>query len=259
MREVDLVPFCEMLDEVWGLKQQLLTAGQKATFFKAMFEFSLEEFAYGMNAHIKDPERGRFLPMPADIIGPILARRLADGRPGGDEAWALAVASTDENKTIVWTEEMAEAWGVARVVYLTGDKVGARKSFLEAYARLVDEARAERRPTVWAVSEGHDPRERAIAIRAAVEAGRLTAPSTGGAPLQIAGPETPAARDGWAAIMSNPSMPPGVREQLQALRDQLAARADGPTELPQHVVRTRELQEQTDARVQAYQAGQEVR
>ena len=79
------------------------------------------------------------------------------------------------------------------------------------------------------------------------------------APLQIAGPETPAARDGWAAIMSNPSMPPGVREQLQALRDQLAARADGPTELPQHVVRTRELQEQTDARVQAYQAGQEVR
>lgn len=259
MRDVDLVPFCEVLDEVWGLKQQLLTAGQKATFFKAMFEFSLEEFAYGMNAHIKDPDRGRFLPMPADIIGPILARRKADGRPGGDEAWALAVASTDEDKTIVWTEEMANAWGVARVVYRTGDKVGARKSFLEAYARLVDEARSEGRPTVWAVSEGHNPQERAIAIRAAVEAGRLPPPNAGVAPLQLAGPETAAAREGWNAIMANPAMPDGIREKLQALRDQLAARADGPTELPEHVVRTRELQEQTDARVQAYQAGQEVR
>lgn len=96
-----------------------------------------------------------------------------DGRPGADEAWAIALGATDEADTVVWTDEMAEAFAVARPVLEARDKVGARVAFRDAYERLVREAREAGRGCRWVASIGHDATRREAALTQAVERGRV--------------------------------------------------------------------------------------
>jgi hypothetical protein len=84
--------------------------------------------------------------------------RLDDGRPGPQEAWAMI--PTDEQDSVVWTDEMAEAYGLAAPLLADGDRIAARMAFLEAYQAAVHRARAERRPPRWFPSLGMDPRGR---------------------------------------------------------------------------------------------------
>lgn len=93
-----------------------------------------------------------------------------------NEAWALALTSTDELETVVWTPEIAKAFGAARPVLEGGDRVGARMAFLAAYERELAQAKAEGRRPEWQVSLGHDPQRRQIVLEEAVTAGRLPAP-----------------------------------------------------------------------------------
>ncbi|GAB4355725.1 MAG: hypothetical protein Kow0060_07890 [Methylohalobius crimeensis] len=96
-----------------------------------------------------------------------------DGRPGPDEAWALAVQAVDETATIVWTKEVAEAWGIAIPILESGDKVGARMAFREAYERTVRHARESGSPVRWQLSLGTDTAQREETARQAVESGKL--------------------------------------------------------------------------------------
>jgi len=93
-----------------------------------------------------------------------------------NEAWALALRSTDESETVVWTPEIARAFGVAKPVLNGGDQVGARMAFLAAYEREAETAKAEGRQPVWQVSLGHDPQRRELVLQEAVDAGKLPAP-----------------------------------------------------------------------------------
>lgn len=96
------------------------------------------------------------------------------GRPAANEAWALASQALDERMTIVWTEEMSDAWTVARPLAAAGDMVGARMAFIGAYERLVRTARDERRlPRSW-VSLGWDNEGRAAAVEKAVALGYVS-------------------------------------------------------------------------------------
>jgi hypothetical protein len=95
--------------------------------------------------------------------------RIDDGRPGAEEAWAML--PQDEDSTVVWTTEMAEAWGISREL---DDKIAARMAFKEAYSRIIGEARASQRPPVWQASLGHNPDEREHVLLQAVAKGRLT-------------------------------------------------------------------------------------
>lgn len=146
--------------------------------------------------------------------------RLEDGRPGADEAWAMI--PHDESGSVVWSQEMAEAWGIAAPLIAEGDKVGGRMAFREAYARLCAAARDRCEPVRWAPSMGHDPRGREDALRVAVEAGRIT--------HEHAQSLTPALQTPTLALLTGPDaagMPPGIRERLQAaglaLRGKVAA------------------------------------
>jgi hypothetical protein len=96
--------------------------------------------------------------------------RIDDGRPGPEEAWAMI--PKDEAASIVWTREMAEAYGVA--LPIMDAPVQARMAFLEAYRERVRKARDERVPVQWEPSLGHDPEGREHVLRQAVEKGRLT-------------------------------------------------------------------------------------
>jgi hypothetical protein len=99
-----------------------------------------------------------------------------DGRPGADEAWAMAMLAIDESETVVWTREMAEAFGIAKAVLDGGDKIGARMAFRSAYERIISDSRANLSPVKWEVSLGYDSSRRETALMAAVERGLLTAP-----------------------------------------------------------------------------------
>lgn len=98
--------------------------------------------------------------------------RIDDGRPGPDEAWAML--PMDEATSALWTDEMADAFGVALPLLELGDKVGARMAFREAYTTRVNAARDAKRTPNWTVTLGHDPRGREVVLRQAVSANRLT-------------------------------------------------------------------------------------
>jgi hypothetical protein len=103
----------------------------------------------------------------ADVI-----QRLEDGRPGVEEAWSMLPRS--ESESVVWTDEMSEAFAVASRI-MDDDNVAARMAFKEAYKRAVDKARERAKPVNWCASLGHDPRGREGALLEAVELGRITA------------------------------------------------------------------------------------
>jgi hypothetical protein len=98
--------------------------------------------------------------------------RIDDGRPGVEQAWAMMPHS--EADSIVWTAEMAHAWGVASPLLQTGDKVGARMAFKEAYTKAVSDARDAKRPARWMPSLGRDVAGRQAALIEAVQHGRIS-------------------------------------------------------------------------------------
>jgi hypothetical protein len=100
--------------------------------------------------------------------------RLDDGRPGPEEAWAMI--PPDEEGSVVWTEEMAQAFGVAWALIRDGDRIGARMAFKESYTRIVTEARAKQVPPKWTPSLGRDKHGRTTVIEDARAKGRLSAP-----------------------------------------------------------------------------------
>lgn len=98
----------------------------------------------------------------------------ADGRPGKDEAWSIALTAGDESETVVMTAEIRQAMVAAQPILSRRDVVGARMAFNSAYERLVSAARAEAKPTTWSVSLGLDPARRVTAIESAVRMQLIT-------------------------------------------------------------------------------------
>jgi hypothetical protein len=109
----------------------------------------------------------------ADVIS-----RLDDGRPGVEEAWAMI--PRDENSTVVWTREMAEAYGIAAPLLSEGDRIGGRMAFKEAYTSKVQAARDAGLPVKWEPSLGHDPHGRDSVLIQAAQQGKLTADHVAG-------------------------------------------------------------------------------
>jgi len=104
--------------------------------------------------------------------------RLPGGHPGAEEAWAIVSAAIGprglerEDVSIVWTDEMREAFGVA--LPLGSDKVAARMAFKEAYTQRVSLARANRQQPQWAVSLGYDPHGREVAVQQALSRNQIS-------------------------------------------------------------------------------------
>lgn len=144
----------------------------------------------------------------------------ADGRPGKDEAWSIALTAGDESETVVMTAEIRQAMVAAQPILSRRDVVGARMAFNSAYERLVSAARAQAKPTTWSVSLGVDPARRVIAIESAVRMQLITqqAGTQYLADLRIA----PITTDGQAIaglITGSTAEPsPHLREKLAEVR-----------------------------------------
>lgn len=160
-------------------------------------------------------------------LGAIMQRiQAADGRPGRDEAWAIALQAGDERETVVLTGEIMAALQVALPILEARDKIGARMAFLSAYDRLTNQARQEAQPVKWEVSLGFDPDLRIRAIEQARNLGRLPAAEASRLLLQYA-QEAPSPNGLAIAglLTGNSSKPdPQTREKLRAIRDGLQGR-----------------------------------
>lgn len=91
--------------------------------------------------------------------------------PTPDEAWASCPRS--EAETVVWTQEAAQAFGVASTLAAVGDTVAARRAFIDAYTNLVREARNRRQGPKYSVSMGYDKNGRREVISRAIAEGKL--------------------------------------------------------------------------------------
>ena len=152
----------------------------------------------------------------------------AMGRLLPAEAYALALSSADDRATVVWTNEIAEAWAIAAPLLSAGDKFGARQAFIEAYARVTGEARALRQQPVVQVSLGHDPEGRTRAIQEALAAGRLpngleALTDDVRQQLQLPAPRSALALPAPESVASPAQQ--AILEKLARLRDEFAGRA----------------------------------
>jgi hypothetical protein len=186
--------------------------------FKALEEYPLPMVREALGYHVK---RGTFTPVPADVVSFIEGAKGNDGRPGAEEAWAIALTSRDENDTIVWTAECAEAFARARPVLESSGAISARKTFLEVYEALVAAARKGQRPAVWSVHLGFDRSQHARVLTRAVEQGRLPAKAVMNMlPPPEDGPD--AVPSGERLLLSGPKVPEMAPEERDKARAQLA-------------------------------------
>lgn len=249
MRADQLEPFLCMYREVMGLYGRAPTATQETMVFRTLAAHDLRAVRAAFDAHIRDPQRGRFAPLPADLLAHIEGDAASDGRPGPQEAWAMSLPAADQARTVVWTAEMSEAWGIAwSVLHEHGDEVGARMAFLEAYARLVAAARKSGRPVEWSSTLGTDARLRDDALRVAVDAGRLP----------LAALPAPAAPQpaGLIELAQRRGVPDHIRAKVAALR---LAETPRESECRQARERDRALKAAHAARMAEYAAHQEPR
>lgn len=170
MHADDRKALAKLLADLGGLYGREVTADVAALYVAALEPYTIAEIRAALSAHVRDPDAGRFMPRPADVIGKIVG---ADGRPSAEEAWALV--PTSERAATVWTDETAIAAGAAMPLIAAGDVAGARMAFREAYDRAVAQARAQLKPVRWWLSRGHDRADDERALVAAVAAGRLSA------------------------------------------------------------------------------------
>jgi hypothetical protein len=127
-----------------------------------MADISIEDFRKAMTRHITTSQ---FFPKPSDILSSFRK----DDKPGAEEAWSMI--PKNEYDSVVWTNDMAIAFGAASPLINDGDAIGARMAFKEVYEREC----AKNNPTKWTPSFGMDRSGREAVLQKAVSLKRLTA------------------------------------------------------------------------------------
>ena len=114
---------------------------------------------------------------------------------GSHEAWAIAEKSIGfdgQELTVIWTEQMAQAFSRCEDLVKTGDKyqrAEAKKIFCDAYDRLVTQAKDQGLKPIYVTSLGTDKDQAIAAIKQAEVDGFLPAPE---AALQLEHKQTSA-------------------------------------------------------------------
>lgn len=168
MRPNDKAEFVKLLNLCYSTLLKPLPPFEAIDLWLRVLEpYSLEQVSAALSAHMRE---SKFPPVPADVVTRM--PKAIDDRPAADEAWAIAIRSADERETVVWTQEIAEAWAIASPVF-DGDEIGARMAFKAAYARIVERNRGANLAPQWVVSQGFDAQRRVEVVEQAVRAERL--------------------------------------------------------------------------------------
>lgn len=173
--------------DVWADAHEIMAGGKvfsnraMVMIFEALEGYPLYAVVMAIGVHVR---QSRFAPTPADIVE-IINDHSRCKHVGAEEAWAIALESFDESRSVVWTDEIAQARNIAWTIFAAGDEVGARMAFREAYKRIVSVSANEAR---WLVSQGFDKEQAADVVAAAVRLGRL--PAGADAKYRIEAPTT---------------------------------------------------------------------
>ena len=166
MPQTDKSKFSKILATISEIYGRTLTPEMTMIYWSVFSKYPIEQIEQAARKHV---ETAKFFPSPAELLEYIPAAK-ASQHIGADESWAIVIESFDEESTVVMTSEIAEARGVALPIYQSGDEIGARVAFRDAYNRIVKTASAP----VWFISAGFDGARRADAIAKAISIGRLS-------------------------------------------------------------------------------------
>lgn len=169
MTQDDKTKFLRAIGTAAAVFGKETTETMLSAYWAVLSEFDISAVEAAFFRHMK---ASKFFPTPAEIIT-LIPAAIAANHIGADEAWAIALASFDESATVVWTQQIAEAKAIVQDIFDTGDEVGARMAFRDAYNRIV----ANAPPPAWSVCQGWDAQRRAEAVTKAVQFGRLPAGS----------------------------------------------------------------------------------
>ena len=223
-------------DDLQWLVQQLVSSaevlGQQITpTAAAMMADDLSVYPKAMLARalsrVRNEHSGRLTPKA--IIDRIDE---AAGRPAANEAWAIACTALDESQSLVWNNEISDAWVVSRPIAEAGDMIGARMAFIGAYERIVRNAREMKVLPEVIVSLGWDKATTNPAIEKALALGYIS-------PIQAKQHCVPALEapvfDGRLLLTGRiepaAAATPEVRAQLMQLREELAGRSQAEADL----------------------------
>jgi hypothetical protein len=131
-----------------------------------LFHLSKYEIDQVISALLRCQVELKHFPTIAEIC-----ERLSDGRPGAEEAWGMI--PKDEYSSVVWSEEMRQAFGKCYSLLQDGEKIAARMTFKESYEELVSKNRALGVPVRWLPTRGTDRSGVATALLEAVEQQRI--------------------------------------------------------------------------------------
>jgi hypothetical protein len=169
MTRSDRIAFAKLLAATMMAYGKPMPTGELAKFWwEQLSPFSLATVESAMAGYRL--EERNFAPIPNAIIVRCLE---ADGRPSADEAWAIALQSCDEVATVIWTEETSAALADCRSILNAGDKIGARRAFIESYTRAVLSARSWHLPAKWFASLGTDAEQRQLALTSAIDSNKI--------------------------------------------------------------------------------------
>ncbi len=145
-----------------------LSANQLEMFVEDLLCISPEALEYAVLTYRRDGAN-KFFPLPAQLV---MIAHANDGRPGAEEAWALI--PKNETDSVVWSNEMREAFAVASSLLEDGDAVAARMAFKQAYEKSVSDARKNKKPVTWQPSFGYDKAGRVQAVVHAMDKNRIS-------------------------------------------------------------------------------------
>lgn len=167
-RDNDLGRFLGALTACMDFYVRPVTDENARLWFGLLEDHGIEEVCAAFRAHMRDPQRGRFVPVPADLIGHIQATKPVP--MSANEAWAIALQGRDEAATVITSNLIDHAMSACQSILDIGDKIGARMAFLAAYERAVSAGVVP----VWRLSLGHDQRQRVEVIERAAAMGLIS-------------------------------------------------------------------------------------
>lgn len=172
MNQQDKRAFAEVVGTLFEVFNQPEPSRRVLTAWWAVLEeYPIEVIQQAANDYLRT---GKYPPKPSDIRGSIEGAKRACW-PTGDEAWAMVQHADDERETVVWTAESKLAFFQAAAPLLEeGDRVAARRAFLDSYEKHVTAAIEAGCPPKVEISEGHDPAGRRPAIEQAIDRRLLT-------------------------------------------------------------------------------------
>lgn len=159
--------------DAWADAHEAMAAGKvlspraMVSIFDDFEDYSIDAVLAALKHHRKT---ARFAPVATDIIELLEA---GNKRLTADEAWAM-MPDVGGMETVVWTDEMADAYDTVYDLLVDGDKIAARMAFKSAYERLCAESVMMQRPVTWKISKGDDQSKIEPAVKKAVLAGRIT-------------------------------------------------------------------------------------